>query len=309
MPDCKPFSLLCTKNFLALAGAFLVTIAQGGGGLSGGLRGMLGAADVGGARRGGLPALSPADLAVPESVGVACLLCRRLTLPLVYFYAPYPPSPLPLRGRGRPRLFHARGFAPCIPGAEPARHRLDLPLWYPAGACFRRRQFGAKPIEPSFYWQCRQPRREGTGGEELRRLRWSSPPGQVEPVPPGRALCEHEAGGWGAESKLKAAGEAARKTHAPAGYHSGRSSRQRRKQAPPPGAWFASLFQRRPGSAPGDARGEAPCIRKPKISPFPPGRGVGGWGQESKLKAGLVGGCPLHPPPGTANVSCRPSAR
>ena len=24
----------------------------------------------------------------------------------------------------------------------------------------------------------------------------------------------------------------------------------------------------------------------------------GGWGQESKLKAGLVGGCPLHPPPG-----------
>ena len=30
MPDCKPFSLLCTKNFLALAGAFLVTIAQGG---------------------------------------------------------------------------------------------------------------------------------------------------------------------------------------------------------------------------------------------------------------------------------------
>ena len=30
MPDCKPFSLLCTKNFLALAGTFLVTIAQGG---------------------------------------------------------------------------------------------------------------------------------------------------------------------------------------------------------------------------------------------------------------------------------------
>ena len=25
----------------------------------------------------------------------------------------------------------------------------------------------------------------GTGGEELRRLRWSSPPGQGEQVPPG----------------------------------------------------------------------------------------------------------------------------
>ena len=35
------------------------------------------------------------------------------------------------------------------------------------------------------YEQCRQPRRGGTGGEELRRLRWSSPPGQGEPVPPG----------------------------------------------------------------------------------------------------------------------------
>ena len=34
-----------------------------------------------------------------------------------------------------------------------------------------------------------------------------------------------------------------------------------------------------PGFSPGDARGEAPCIRKLKISPFPPGRGLGGWGQ------------------------------
>ena len=45
-------------------------------------------------------------------------------LPLAYFIAPYPPSPrsqsaLPRRGRGRPRLFHARGFAPCIPGIKP----------------------------------------------------------------------------------------------------------------------------------------------------------------------------------------------
>ena len=31
-------------------------------------------------------------------------------------FAPYPPTPFPT-GRGRPKLFHARGFAPCIPGA------------------------------------------------------------------------------------------------------------------------------------------------------------------------------------------------
>ena len=36
-----------------------------------------------------------------------------------------PPSPAPSPwGKGRPRLFHARGFAPCIPGAEPGRHGL-----------------------------------------------------------------------------------------------------------------------------------------------------------------------------------------
>ena len=48
-----------------------------------------------------------------------------------------------------------------------------------------------KPIELLFYWQCRQPRRGGTGGDgtirrkRRRRLRWSSPPGQGEQVPPG----------------------------------------------------------------------------------------------------------------------------
>ena len=41
--------------------------------------------------------------------------------------------------------------------------------------------------------------------------------------------------------------------------------------------------------SPGDARGEAPCIRKLKVSPFPPGRGSGGWGQKSKLKAERAG--------------------
>ena len=115
MPDCKPFSLLCTKNFLALAGSFLVTIAQGGGGLSGGLRGMLGAADVGGARRGGLPALSPADLAF-------CFLS-----------CPYPPSPLPLRGRGRPKVYFAGGFAPGTPALNRLRHLQSLPSRYPVG--------------------------------------------------------------------------------------------------------------------------------------------------------------------------------
>ena len=47
----------------------------------------------------------------------ACSAGCLLTLPLVYFVSPIPPPPPSRRGRGRPRLFHARGFAPCIPGA------------------------------------------------------------------------------------------------------------------------------------------------------------------------------------------------
>ena len=85
-----------------------------------------------------------------RSLAGACLLCRRLTLPLVYFSAPIPPAPrsqsalpggkgeifglfcrglappapllLNLRGAGLPE-----GFAPCIPVAKPARRWLFLP--------------------------------------------------------------------------------------------------------------------------------------------------------------------------------------
>ena len=78
---------------------------------------------------GGVPcaALVRPAAVVPE--GGACPLCRPPTLPLAFDFAPIPPTPFPSGEGGRPRLFHARGFAPCIPATEPARHRLDLPLW------------------------------------------------------------------------------------------------------------------------------------------------------------------------------------
>ena len=34
------------------------------------------------------------------------------------------------------------------------------------------------------------------------------------------------------------------------------------------------------------------------VSPFPPGRGLGGWGQQSKLKAEVAGGKEGKPPAG-----------
>ena len=63
----------------------------------------------------------------------ACLLCRPPTVPFACFPAPYPPDPLPQRGRGRPRLFHARGFAPCIPAPEPEAALARRALAVPAG--------------------------------------------------------------------------------------------------------------------------------------------------------------------------------
>ena len=49
---------------------------------------------------------------------------------------PHPPAPFPT-GRGRSRLFYARGFAPCIPGAEPGRRWSSLPYRYPCGGLVR----------------------------------------------------------------------------------------------------------------------------------------------------------------------------
>ena len=82
------------------------------------------------------------------------------------------------------------------------------------------------------------------------------------------------------------------------GKAKGRGDRRQRGQAPPQGTAKRRSSQCRAPSSPGDARGEAPCIRKLKVSPFPLGRGSGGWGQKSKLKAGVAGGKEGKPPAG-----------
>ena len=66
-----------------------------------------------------------------------------------------------------------------------------------------------------------------------------------------------------------------RRTHGlpPAVYLLCRSNQCRAGLAPL-GHLFGRLCKCRPRLNPGDARGEAPCIRKQKISPFPPGRAL-----------------------------------
>ena len=55
----------------------------------------------------------------------ACPAGCLLTLPLVYFVSPIPPPPFPSGEGGDFRLFYARGFAPCIPGAGRGAARVE----------------------------------------------------------------------------------------------------------------------------------------------------------------------------------------
>ena len=105
--------------------------------------------------------------------GLALFVARCPCLPLPFC----PPSPDPLPGgKGETISLFRRGLRPRHPGVKPFTALID-PAIQPS---LRRGslRFDVKPTERLSLEQCRQPRRGGTGGEELRRLRWSSPPGQ-----------------------------------------------------------------------------------------------------------------------------------
>ena len=75
-------------------------------------------------RKGGLPFLSPADFAVSESAGGACLFGRLLTLPLASFLPPSPRPPSP-PGKGETIVISCKGLRPLHPRAEPEAARAE----------------------------------------------------------------------------------------------------------------------------------------------------------------------------------------
>ena len=158
--------------------------------------------------------------------GFGCLL----TLPLWYpagsaggqspaylafslLLCPHPPAPLPLRGRGGLKVILCKGLRPLHPRGcthgSPRKRQEAVP-----------------------YEQCRQPRRGGTGGDgtirrkRRRRLRWSSPPGQGEPVPQGFSHPSAHHSGRANKCRRGASPHCV--------FHSGRDSRCRRRQKPTP---------------------------------------------------------------------------
>ena len=119
--------------------------------------------------RGGLPFSSPAYPAFS------------------FISTPHPPPPSHREGEF---LFYARGFAPCIPATEPARHRFDLPIRHPAGVPSES-PTRRKTDRAAFLLAVPAAKERGDRG------RWNYPshataafemvlsPGQGEPVPPG----------------------------------------------------------------------------------------------------------------------------
>ena len=59
--------------------------------------------------------------------GGAYLLCCLLTLPLVFDFAPIPPTPFPSGEGGAPKVYFAGGFAPGTPALNRLRHLQTLP--------------------------------------------------------------------------------------------------------------------------------------------------------------------------------------
>ena len=174
------------------------------------------------------PRLNPRGTYNPCQAGAkrgACLLCRPPPLPLVFFLPPIPPAPFP-GGEGGIKVIFMQGAPPLAsPALDRLRHLQSLPSRCPA----QREVHGLPPEwqEMLSFEQCRQPRRGGTGGEELRRLRWSSPPGQSEPVPQGFSPLR---------VRRRQGKQATKKASPPPGTANAPPSQCRAGASPPPGA-------------------------------------------------------------------------
>ena len=102
-----------------------------------------------GLRRGGLPRLacSPRRCCLRRG---AFPPCRPPLLPLALPFAPYPPDPLPRRGRGRLKVHFAGGSAPGTPALNHLRHLQNPPSKCPAeesllGGC----RLALPPLSPA----------------------------------------------------------------------------------------------------------------------------------------------------------------
>ena len=179
-----------------------------------------------------------------------CLLSHLPTLPLVSYFAPIPPAPFPSGEGGDFRLFHARGFAPCIPATEPVRHWGMGANHAPGGGRAPARHLFALP--PC----CLVGGRGGFGRPPAPAFSFLFRPHPPSPLPlrgRGRFLVYFAGGfapGTPAFNRLR------HLQSLPIQYPATETQQNPRRKPLP------VVFAANHGFNPGDARGEAPCIRK-----------------------------------------------
>ena len=221
---------------------------------------------------GGLAPASPARRALAAPGGGACLLCRLPPTPLVLILPPSPSTPFPA-GKGEIFSFLMQGAPPLAsPGLDGTRHWLDL-RW----RCLAGDLPSLPPAAPAFSL-----------------LSCPHPPNPLPLRGRGRLLVFLCKG--------------LRPLH-PRGWM-GRGTGSTCVSGARRGACLEGSV-----SAVGDSvsgcRGRSPRRNKLWVSPFPPGRGAGGWGQKARLKAGLASDKEGKPPGGYSGgkVSRRPTGQ
>ena len=119
----------------------------------------------------------------------------------------------------------------------------------------------------------------------------------------------------GAESKLKAAGGSGKENTRPRRVPQRQVEPQTPETSPPAGRVVCLPVPMPPGFSPRECKGRSPLHKKTKNLPLPAGKGGGGMGAESKLKAAGGKRQGKHtPPPGTtaagraANAGSKPPA-
>ena len=113
----------------------------------------------------------------------------------------------------------------------------------------------------------------------------------VSPFPPGRALAS---AGWGLSFPFGEGGrgDGGRKDNkgrtgrrpswqAPLGHHIGGGNPATKTASPPRRRVSRHSSPVPPGFSPRGCKGRSPLHKKTLVSPFPPGRGSGGWGQKN----------------------------
>ena len=168
----------------------------------------------------------------------ACLFCRLLPLPLVCFFAPIPPAPLP-GGKGETKVILCKGLRPLHP-----RHQTACGTYRPCRTGARRlNPGGVTRREPlSFGFEANHGFNPGDarGGSPLHKKT------KILPLPAGKG-----AGGMGERNKAK--GRTSRRQGrqaAPGGFRNGKVGRQPESPSST-GRVARPLLQCRPGSAPG----------------------------------------------------------